>query len=171
MSKHIVATGHVTQKSALLLRQENFSDTIFELKPGESYELTIIKPENKKLDWSKIPIDTLLKMSTGGNEFIRHFAGLNESKKLKIKCFNNGGSSKFSDGTSLWEKAELAEQPTFTYWPGGECPLPDGVLVEVIFRCGDCEKHPATPLDWSHDKVAGDIIAYRIIGLADGWEY
>ena len=58
-------------------------------------------------------------------------------------------------------------------WPGGECPVPDGTLVDVRFRDGTThDEQPAynqfgiasTVADapfWRNDDSGADIIAYR----------
>lgn len=59
-------------------------------------------------------------------------------------------------------------------WPGGECPVPEGALVDVRYR--NSEKFPdtfgtialavggygATGRHWNHDGYPNDIIAYRL---------
>lgn len=57
-------------------------------------------------------------------------------------------------------------------WGGGECPVPVGMLVDVIHRSG--EGHLSQPAgvaaapphgyaeDWSHDGALGDIVRYRV---------
>lgn len=54
-------------------------------------------------------------------------------------------------------------------WPGGECPLPEGFLVEILMRDGTgrgIQEHPNN-LYWSHDNGKPDIIAFKVIGTAD----
>lgn len=61
-------------------------------------------------------------------------------------------------------------------WPGGECPVPRGTLVDVRYRCGRENNHVSAGIscdmggsdsdwcaeDWSHDNSGHDIIAYRL---------
>jgi hypothetical protein len=49
--------------------------------------------------------------------------------------------------------------------------VPEGVVVEVVLRQWNAPKEYTSPenVGWSHDNFDGDIIAYRITGLADGW--
>lgn len=64
----------------------------------------------------------------------------------------------------------IAEQKEFTYWGGGECPMPEGLLVEAVFRAdGPRNIAAAIVYGWKHDQGGADIIAYRITGLDDGW--
>lgn len=59
-------------------------------------------------------------------------------------------------------------------WEGGECPVPDGVLVDVEYRDGgrqfllpanelvDGRDRDASICFWGNDGLRNDIIAYRI---------
>lgn len=62
----------------------------------------------------------------------------------------------------------------FIYWPGGECPVPDGLEFEYIVRAGvthSNELRLASSHGWNHICVGGDIIAYRLTGgVMEGWE-
>ena len=52
-------------------------------------------------------------------------------------------------------------------WEGGECPVPEGTIVEVKFRDGDCEGgFPAGEAGWAHEWGTADIVAYRIVSEA-----
>lgn len=56
-------------------------------------------------------------------------------------------------------------------WEGGECPVPEGTLIDVKHRDGHKQKGcPAGythaefmrhAIDWTHDDAPADIIAYR----------
>ena len=56
-------------------------------------------------------------------------------------------------------------------WQGGECPLPEGFRVNVYYRDGDVwNNDEATSFEkWAHTKAGNDIIAFEILGLADGY--
>lgn len=60
----------------------------------------------------------------------------------------------------------LRESPLY-YWPGGKCPVPGNVEVDVVIRytgdIGDLIAH-SSKLDWGHGNVNRDIIAFRITG-------
>lgn len=66
-------------------------------------------------------------------------------------------------------KLRIIEQKDFTYWGGGVCPVPAGVVVEVVMRNKRVEEYQAIGCRWSHDVYEKDIIAYRLVGLAEGW--
>lgn len=65
--------------------------------------------------------------------------------------------------------AVAAEQP-WNVWFGGECPLPEGVMVEYALRDATRNECEAKNLDWSHTNSFYDIIAFRVAGLAEGYE-
>jgi hypothetical protein len=47
--------------------------------------------EIEETDWSKIPVDTKLKLSTDDHTYLRYFAGVGEKNTIRI--FNNGATS------------------------------------------------------------------------------
>lgn len=53
--------------------------------------------------------------------------------------------------------------PEWTVWTGGDQPVMDGTLVEVKRRDVTRLSRIARTLRWSHDGLATDIVAYRII--------
>ena len=55
---------------------------------------------------------------------------------------------------------------------GGKCPLPEGFEVKLYYRnrC-DCTGSNYTNLRWDNTGLDADIIAYEILGLADGYAY
>ena len=57
-------------------------------------------------------------------------------------------------------------------WQGGECPLPEGFKVKVWYRdgsTGDAGDADKLKLRWSCESVNSDIIAFEVLGLADGY--
>lgn len=68
-------------------------------------------------------------------------------------------------------KPKKAKRP-WIKWEGGECPVPVGTLIDVKYRDGYKQKGcPAgmgntkfarVAIDWTHDGVAGGIVAYRL---------
>jgi hypothetical protein len=60
-------------------------------------------------------------------------------------------------------------------WNEGDCPLPEGVLVIPRLRNAlwDTRAMQATYLMWDIQKepVAEDIIAFKVVGLAKGWQW
>lgn len=61
-------------------------------------------------------------------------------------------------------------------WQGGECPLPEGFVVKPYYRDPNVDPiaKEAGVLRWRRDhraKECYDIIAFEVIGLADGYCY
>ncbi len=121
-----------------------------------------LKPKKRLIDWSKMPRGTM----TNRGALLRSYA---------LFAQTLAETSPFYVADVALNELRLKEQTEFTYWGGGECPVPDGVVVECICRSGIVWKtkapaHPeAKAYVWQHDFGDQDIIAYRIIGLAEGW--
>lgn len=148
---------------------ENYFSVI--VKSGETLQVSVIEPEKKKLDWSKIPVNTVVSVSYDGEHWSpRRF--LRQAIDGGFEVFANGTSKDTGEVNFSYKHCKLIEQTTFTFWHGGGCPLPHGVMVGIVFRNGNVgENQKATDYVWLHNSDDDDIIAYRIIGLADGWEY
>ena len=60
-------------------------------------------------------------------------------------------------------------------WQGGDCPLPEGFRVKVWFRNTlyapeyAPDDYLATSITWCHVGDLDDIIAFEVLGLADGY--
>jgi hypothetical protein len=116
------------------------------------------KPKKRLIDWSKMPRGTM----TSGGTFLSvygYYANILQSNDRLVRI--------------LLSELRLKEQTQFTYWGGGECPVPEGVVGQVIFRKGniggqqDISKYGGHL--WAHHNNFADTIAYRITGLADEW--
>ena len=84
-------------------------------------------------------------------------------------------TSGYYDGYQVWKYCRPRMNHKM-YWGGGECPLPEGFKVRLMFRDGAAVvTHTYSDFEWvsSEFKVFthADIIAYEILGLADGWAY
>ena len=116
------------------------------------------KPKLKLVDMSKLPRGTM----TNLGEII----GYSDLQGLVSVLL--GRDSHIGYITNL----RIKEQTEFTYWGGGECPVPDGLVVEVVLRISGRVKAiaEASTLPWAHEKSpSDDVIGYRILGVADGW--
>jgi len=134
------------------------------------------EPKVKKIDWSKMPKDTLVEIRDGYTSwkrryFSRYFAG-------KAKCYDNGQTSRLGGMTCDWDQIRLIENEPKP-WFGGECPVPEGVKVKVWFRNGESVEGPSDGYSgyWRYGvcnpqiRLCGaDIIAYQILGPMEGWE-
>lgn len=51
-------------------------------------------------------------------------------------------------------------------WNGGECPVPEDMMVEVRFRAGDiCDDKNGGYWTWRQYNCSSDIVAYRVVQL------
>ena len=125
------------------------------------------KQQSKRIDISKLPDSTVVEVK-------KH----PDSKKFlsegKIYC-SRLADGRYADGSQYsTSDCTLSEQKEFTVWLGGDCPLVDGVVYEVIHRDGSKWKVPDSQLNmsWQHSGEGwepDEVIAYRIIGLAEGY--
>jgi hypothetical protein len=114
-----------------------------------------VKPKKQLIDWRKMPVGTA---TNQGNICSVALEGV-----YTIYC---GRPVLFSDS-----ELRLRPDSDFTYWGGGACPAPEGVIVKCIFRGGQTSLHltSADTLRWAHSGGADDIIAYRMVGLCEGY--
>lgn len=73
-----------------------------------------------------------------------------------------------------YEAALAAKNEGWIYWPGGECPVPTGTLVDVKWRDGriddgipakishDLDSSKRNAISWQHHGNSHDIIAYHL---------
>lgn len=84
------------------------------------------------------------------------------------------GVAVYASSLELASQAPAAEADGWIEWHGGECPVPEGTVVDVRYRDGSQEnalmanrpdrtrfKTAAAPW-WRNDRSPGDIIAYRL---------
>lgn len=94
------------------------------------------------------------------DKFDWHF--FNQYGGLKIDTDLGTLYTRRAEDCDRWEYFHLDESP-FYYWPGGECPVPGNVEVEIVYRDGD--KLTSMPVfRWWHKQTDGDIIAFRLTG-------
>lgn len=127
------------------------------------------KPKLKLIDMEKLPKGSV----------VCHKAA--PSKSLTVWGYDAGVMvmHRDDDGVFVYSREigdlRIAEQKTFTYWGGGECPVPDGLKVEFVFRRGNvfvCRADPDGSPYWGScppQSRDAEVIAYRIIGVAPGW--
>lgn len=71
--------------------------------------------EEHKVDWNKVPVDTLVRVRDFEDEKwrVRYFSGFFEHDSLKYAAWSAGKTSKTADGTSdfrVWRYCELVEE-------------------------------------------------------------
>jgi hypothetical protein len=116
-----------------------------------------IKPKKRLIDWAKMPRGAMTNCGTF----------LSVSKQYAHILQDND----YAVCILLSElRLRLKEQTQFTYWGGGECPVPEGLSLEILSRGNGRGPLPSCVTSvWQHSGDTRDIIAYRITGLADGW--
>lgn len=75
----------------------------------EEYE----EPPKPEVDWSKVPVDTLVRVRDGEDEewLLRYFKGINENHlRRRYEAWESGATSKTANGEYLcWNYCELVE--------------------------------------------------------------
>ena len=120
------------------------------------------KPKKKIIDLS-VCIDSGIDMEFGATD-IKHIGTL-----LKIE-----ETRYFSKNIIAgWYTECRVRQDHWHSWQGGKCPLPEGLEVALIYRNRGVGEHKPVylELDWSHDNRLYDIIAFKVISVADGYKY
>ena len=54
-------------------------------------------------------------------------------------------------------------------WHGGDCPVPEGTMVEAFLRAEggwNGETHLAEEWEWFHEGNASDIVQFRVVRAA-----
>lgn len=119
----------------------------------------------KQVSLVDIPAGVALKQKNDTPLYLYH--GFNSSCKPQLSNFGAEACNIFSVPFEELELAPASEQP-WMFWGGGACPVPEGVTFEVTCRSGAVREQEEVS-DWTHTVNIGDIIAYRITGLAEGW--
>lgn len=64
-------------------------------------------------------------------------------------------------------------QHHWNHWNGRDCPLPKGLKIEILHREGSSSIRSdyINLTGWEVDGNLLDIIAFKVLGVADGWKY
>jgi hypothetical protein len=95
-------------------------------------------------------------------------------KKWHVSKADKGLYQESLYGTKLGDYFEQC-RPRMNHihaWQGGECPLPEGFMVKVWYRGGSESVRPiarGNGLYWAWNYKPSDIIAFEVLGLADGY--
>ena len=126
-----------------------------------------LEPEVKKVDMSKF-IDSDVLMEFFGNEIL-------PNKKYDFLVSRNRGFNSYID---MDGEPWLNCQPKLNYvnaWlGGGGNPLPKGLWCKVYFVTGGYSEILSDDIPanyWSSNSVGTTILAFEILGLADGWSW
>ena len=121
-----------------------------------------IAPEKKPIDLSVLSESGIdCEFSHAGNDDWYPFGGL--SKIVKNRYRTNPDH----DGSYAQCRPRMGGH--WHNWQGGECPLPEGLVVEVMLR--NKKKITAgaggSRATWAHIWDDSDIIAFKVIAVAD----
>lgn len=116
--------------------------------------------------WNKKPVDLSVLIESGIDcEF-----SFDWKSKPSIGQLLKIDGNKYTSDVGHYYNYCLPRMNHWQSWQGGECPLPEGIVVETIYREDSMpEKNVVTDLFWKHHSEADDIIAFKVIGLADGY--
>ena len=139
------------------------SDSAYRYSRAPAHPLFVPpKPELKLVDMMALPVGSWVTCAYLETEP----AQVMVVGPVALVCWNK---HELTVSVSSFE-ARITEQKEFTYWGGGACPVPDGLKFEFVWRDGGkSESIVPTKLRWIHTLASADVIAYRILGLADGW--
>jgi len=124
------------------------------------------KEEPRQIDWNKVashvPVRGYMEeyerectAATGVTGFLEEYD--DESKMFLV--------------SGRWKSAAHLRTGLWVPHISDECPLPDGVMVEAVLRDGGEISRPAELFRWSFTGTGGDIIRFRVTGLAEGWRW
>jgi hypothetical protein len=119
--------------------------------------------EKTVIDWSKVHPNVPVKMWDVPDRTCSIFEEVRYTPKIPYPFM--------LDGASSWKYASLVTGK-WVAWFGGECPVPEGVIVKVVQRDGYVSS-PANveEWEWQHRGTGSDIIAFHVTGLADGYTW
>ena len=129
--------------------------------------------ELKRIDWSKMPKDTAIRILWDDDDFIRYFSHVSDGSP---QFFLNGGTSLSAESHTDSFKGATYKiiENDWKPWFGGECPVPEGLIIEVMFQ--SLENPVVIPftfsskgINWNVNGGQGRVLAYRILGVAEGW--
>jgi hypothetical protein len=124
-----------------------------------------IKPKKKVIDLSVLiesGIDVEVSQDGKGQWYLGGQLVQIHDGIHRYECFNS----------TQYEKQCRPRMSHIHAWQGGECPLPEGFMVKVWWRNstrGDVSAVNNLALRWSNKNYPSDIIAFEILGLADGY--
>ena len=98
--------------------------------------------------------------------------GVEQHRISKLESITDSGF--YSKNEGFWTTCRV-RQDHWHSWQGGECPLPEGLEIKVIFRDSSKSEVFTTYLesqwDWKHMPNKHDIISFKVLGTAEGWKY
>jgi len=147
-----------------------------------SYNLRM-KSVAKQIDWSKLPVDTLITLGSCAGKAEHYFYSSSFSSGM-VRYYRDGMTSKTADhNLDVFainpSEVQISPDQPWTVWKGGECPIPDGLEYGVIVRYGECfiPTNAGCKLQhiWVRSKypnqvhLGHEVIAYRLTGKVLNW--
>jgi hypothetical protein len=137
-----------------------------------SYDLRMKAPL-KQIDWTKLPIDTVITLNLCTGEANRYFSSFTDG----LVCYYRGGKTSKtitykSDILYIHSKnVKISPDQPWTIWLGGECPIPNGLEFECMIYQEPgralLSDGVASMYLWNSTQI---IYAYRLTGkVLDGW--
>ena len=156
-----VADGGVTQ-----LKIDGEWSNLFVGGPsiGSSKDVWRIKPTEQVIDLSVL-IDSQIDCEFSDSAYF-HLV-----MKRSLIEVREAGTGRFRcELRTLWKHC----RPRMNHihaWQGGDCPLPDGFMVKVCMRDDSVRGDMCSHFNWkwSYKAAGSDIIAFEVLGLADGY--
>lgn len=132
------------------------------LSDWESFDYKILEKQSdlKKIDKTNLPVGTMTQYGR-----IQGRAEASESSSTNYKV--HGSPTELCNSI----RVKILPSTEWTYWDGGvSSPVPSGLQVEFKIRNGKVNStENAAYLTWEHELRSDDIIAYRIVGISQGW--
>ena len=156
--QELVKSGAVERGEAWIEFHGDGKTSQCEWRADREYKIVRKQEKKRLIDWAKMPKGVMTNYG-----WLISFEG--EFKERRPTLLD--AEVWFYDVSLL--RLAPAEQQPWILWQGGECPVPNDIIVEVEFRNGgSCVDEPNC-FRWGKTGTSGDIIAYRIAGLAQGW--
>jgi hypothetical protein len=136
------------------------------------FDLRMKSAPAKQVDWSKIPVDTLLTLEFSAGKDDRYFSSFVDGR---VRYYRDGMTSKTimykSDILDIHPRnVQIKNNQPWTVWLGGTCPLPDGIEFEYMTSNDSGRIMTSTESASSYSWSPNDIYAYRLTGsVLGGW--
>lgn len=160
--------------------------------PWERWEIKVLD-EWRLLDWSpnwgpseeyrriptKKPVDLSVLIESGIDVETSEYPDFRRRCIGELRSIDKSPHSKYPYyKLGDWDFDAIYCRPRMNHWhawQGGECPLPEGVVADAVYRDGEIRKGIFVKAwNWEHKQSTSmtvDIIAFKVIGLADGYSW
>jgi hypothetical protein len=122
----------------------------------------------KQVDWSKMPVDTLLITQAGYSRYFKGFTEDNVTYYAEGRTSESGGNCPI--GGSIPRVIQISPNQPWKIWFGGECPIPDGLEFEYMIHGDPGQAVVCTESASAYLWQPKLIYAYRLTGkVLDGY--